>query len=343
MIWMWLFGCTPHSSTGFGVAPQEDQQTETSETSDDNSTIQYGRYVGEYLLTVFSCEASTCMEPNTFNHEVWIAYSDDGVTWTFPEEDVPFEGSVPDILRRDNTLYAFGGRGTIKRYHFDTDEWEDPVEYSTTGADVRWNDKSPVLGEDGLLHLFFLSSEIDNGDPAECPANSETPCTQYFRSAIEVEGSDGTLFDIQDEPNLVVDIAPGERASDPDVFQLADGRWGMLITWLEGTAFFTSDTLHGEYLPAEELGTPPYLADPFYGLGVSHYIADEEMYWTYVNTPQDIPGTEAFMLQIERAVHRDFEQKLDTVDFEVVLSEADGSGLPSGYWAASPGFTLNRP
>ena len=57
------------------------------------------------------------MEPNTFNHEVWIAYSDDGSTWSFPEEDIPFEGSVPDILRRDNTLYAFGGRGTIKRYH----------------------------------------------------------------------------------------------------------------------------------------------------------------------------------------------------------------------------------
>ena len=73
------------------------------------------------------------MAPNTFNHEVWIAYSDDGATWSFPEEDIPFEGSVPDILRRDNTLYAFGGRGTIKRYHFDTDEWEDPVEYSTTG------------------------------------------------------------------------------------------------------------------------------------------------------------------------------------------------------------------
>ena len=94
-----------------------------------------------------------------------------------------------------------------------------------------------------------------------------------FRSAIEVEGSDGTIFEIQEEPNLVIDIAPGERASDPDVFQLADGRWGMLITWLEGTAFFTSDTLHGEYLPAEHLGSPPYLADPFYGLGVSHFIA----------------------------------------------------------------------
>ena len=54
---------------------------------------------------------------------------------------------VPDILRRDNTLYAFGGRGTIKRYHFDTDEWEDPVEYSTSGGDIRWNDKSPVLDQ----------------------------------------------------------------------------------------------------------------------------------------------------------------------------------------------------
>tara|TARA_B100001093_G_scaffold340170_1_gene324969 strand:- start:237 stop:1274 length:1038 start_codon:yes stop_codon:yes gene_type:complete len=343
MIWMWLFGCTPDSATGFGVATPEDVEGNNTEESNNDNEVQYGRYVGEYLMTVFSCESSICMEPNTFNHEVWIAYSDDGVTWTFPNEDVPFEGSVPDIIRRDNTLYAFGGRGTIKRYHFDTDEWEDPVEYSTIGVDIRWNDKSPVLGNDGLIHLFFLSSEVEGGDPAECPEDSATDCTQYFRSAIEVEGSDGTIFDIQEAPNLVIDISPGDRASDPDVFRLADGRWGMLITWLEGTAFFVSDTLHGEYLPAEHLGSPPYLADPFYGLGVSHYIPDEGVYWTYVNTPQDIPGTENIMLQIERAVHTDFDQKLHSTDFEIVLQESDGSGLPNGYWAASPGFTFNRP
>ena len=49
------------------------------------------------------------------------------------------------------------------------------------------------------------------------------------------------------------------------------------------------------------------------------------------------------MLQIERAVHSDFEDTLDATDFEVVMKEADGSGLPSGYCTASPGFTLNRP
>ena len=48
----------------------------------DADSIEYGRYVGDYLMTVFSCEASSCMEPNTFNHEVWIAYSDDGSTWS---------------------------------------------------------------------------------------------------------------------------------------------------------------------------------------------------------------------------------------------------------------------
>ena len=119
MIWTWLLGCTPNSITGFGIAPTEDVNTDNTDNSDADS-IEYGsRYVGDYLMTVFSCEASSCMEPNTFNHEVWIAYSDDGSTWSFPEEDIPFEGSVPDnILRRDNTLYAFGGRGTIKRYHF---------------------------------------------------------------------------------------------------------------------------------------------------------------------------------------------------------------------------------
>ena len=54
-------------------------------------------------MTVFSCEASSCMEPNTFNHEVWIAYSDDGAICPFPEE-VSFEGSVP--ISFEETTYS---------------------------------------------------------------------------------------------------------------------------------------------------------------------------------------------------------------------------------------------
>ena len=143
-------------------------------------------------------------------------------------------------------------------------------------------------------------------------------------------------------PISVIEIAPGERASDPDVFQLADGRWGMLITWLEGTAFFVSDTCtESMFLLRNSDHHRTYR--PFYGLGVSHYIPDEDVYWTYVNTPQDIPGTQEFMIQIERAIHADFDNTLTPSDFDVVLKEGDGSGLPSGYWAASPGFTFNQP
>ena len=76
---------------------------------------------------------------------------------------------------------------------------------------------------------------------------------------------------------------------------------------------------------------------------MSHYIPDEDMYWTYVNTPQDILGTEEFMLRCERAVHRDFEQQLETEDFDVVLKEADGSGLPSGYWPPVQGLHSTVP
>jgi hypothetical protein len=338
---LWSMGCTPDDSSGFGIVDSVNgSESDELSTSTDS---YYGRYQGDYLMAIFACDAIICMEPNAFNHEVWIAYSDDGVDWTFPQEDVPFEGSVPDIIRRENTLYAFGGRGTIKRYHFDRDEWEDPVEYTTTDGDIRWNDKSPIIGEDGLIHLFFLASEVSGHDPADCPEDNEGPCQQYFRSAIEVEGSDGTLYELQETPNLVVELQPGQRASDPDVFQLKDGRWGMMITWLEGTAFFVSDTLHGEYQPADGLGDPPYIADPFYGLGVSHYIPEDDQYWTYINYPGEIPGSEEVMIRIERAVHDNFDRKLSESDFQSVIKEGDGSGLPQNYWAASPGFTFNQP
>jgi len=325
------------------LACQSPKLTDSSTLEDTANEDSLGRFPGQYLMAMFACDGNICMDPTAFNHEVWIMYSDDGQQWKLPEENEPFEGSVPDLVRRGDTLYVYGGRRTLRRYHFDTDTWEDPVDHEQTGEEIRWNDFSPMIGDDGLIHLFFLASLVENGDPAECPTSSTEQCTQRFGSAIEVEGSDGALFEIQEGMRLEIPLQPGERCSDPDVFQMADGRWAMYITWREGTALFTSDELHGTYEPAAELGSPPYIAPPFLGLGVGHYNPLTEQYWTYINYPEEINGGPEVNIVIQRAIHDSLDFTLQENDFETVISGGDTSGLPLGYWAASPGFTLNTP
>lgn len=340
LLGMVVQSCTENDQTAFAVQPST-----SDESAESSNEISYGRFPGQYLLAFFSCDGSICMQPNAFNHQIWLAYSDDGIEWSLPDPQEVFEGSVPDLLRRKDTLYVYGARGKMRRYHFDSDEWEDLVEHKQVVADgeqsIRWNDFSPVLGEDGLIHLFFLASSVASGDPAECPATSTETCTQRFASAIEVEGSDGAEFTVYPEWNLEIELQPGERASDPDVFQLRDGRWAMYITWREGTAMFVSDTLHGTYTPMEGLGMPPYIASPYFGLGVGYYHAQTDMYWTFVNTPTSRDDGDGINISIQRAEHVDFTELIDS-ELQTVLQQGS-SGIPENYWTASPGFALNTP
>ena len=194
-----------------------------------------------------------------------------------------------------------------------------------------------------MIHLFFLASPLEGGDPAECPASAGEDCLQRFGSAIEVEGSDGALFEVQEGARLEVPMFPGQRCSDPDVFQLADGRWGMYINELEHTALYVSDELHGTYEPMETLGMPPFFTQMDHGLGVGYYHPENEEYWTYINYPEGVLTGEEVNIVIQRAVHQDFDDVIQPEAFDTVIHGGDGSGLPEKYWAASPGFTVNRP
>ena len=217
------------------------------EASDDNSVIHYGRYVGEYLLTMFPAKpASIVWSPTPSTTKFGLPTRMMVSPGPSLKKTFLLKGPFRDILRRDNTLYAFGGRGTIKRYRFDTDEWEDPVDYSTTGDDIRWNDKSPVLGDDGLIHLFFSPPRLkmviqQNAQPTAKPIVLST-------SALLLKWTGVMVRYLKSKKNPISSLRSHlEKGHLIRYLQLADGRWGMLITWLEGTAFFTSDTLHGEY------------------------------------------------------------------------------------------------
>lgn len=333
MLLLALLACQP---------PPSDSAIDDSAIDDSAADeLPMGAFPGRYLMAVFGCEAQICMDPSAFNHQVWLASSDDAETWTVPEGFEPWPGSVPDLVRRGDTLYVYAGPGEVTRYHFDTDTWDAPEPFEATGPELRWRDPSPMVGPDGLIHVFYLVSEVEDGDPAECPADSATPCTQYFGSAIEVPDSDGARFEPQPGWRVQVELQPGQRASDPDIFRTAEG-WGLLITWLEGSSLFLSEALHGEYAPVPELGALSQLAEPFAGVSAGHYDPETGSYQTFVTWPEP-PAQQGQEpdIQVRRAVHDSLTERLAPEDFEVVWAGGDGSGLPEGFWAASPGFAEN--
>ena len=154
---------------------------------------------GTYLLSFHACDPTTtdCTDPR--NHRVYVAQSNDGFNWDIIPGWEPTQGSVPDLIRRGDTLYVFycywGQLGSrVLRYDFGTNTWATPVSLDLIDAEAPDGivDMSATIDSQGRLVLFYLVAAAGQ-DPAGC-APGETTCTKHFRSATEVEGSDGTQF-----------------------------------------------------------------------------------------------------------------------------------------------------
>ncbi len=147
---------------------------------------------GAYLLAFHVCdpEVSDCSDPR--NHSVYLAQSDDGGNWSVVPGWETYKGSVPDVIRRGETLYVYTP-GKVRRYDFATETWESPVIVALTDTESdSFVDPSLIIDDQDRLVLFYLAGIIGQ-DPAGC-APGETSCVKHFRSATEVEGSDGTQF-----------------------------------------------------------------------------------------------------------------------------------------------------
>lgn len=62
---------------------------------------------GKYLMAFHACDtaADNCRDPR--NHRVYLAQSDDGTQWSIVPGWTPHGGSVPDVIRRGETLYIY--------------------------------------------------------------------------------------------------------------------------------------------------------------------------------------------------------------------------------------------
>lgn len=288
---------------------------------------------GAYLLSFHACDPTTtnCADPR--NHKVYVAQSDDGFNWDILPGWEPTQGSVPDLIRRGDTLYVFycyWGQiaSKVLRYDFSTKTWGEPVslKIADTEAPNGFVDMSATIDDQGRLVLFYLVAAAGQ-DPAGC-APGETTCNKRFRSATEVVGSDGTQFSADSRDRLQITIDNTSSASDPDIF--FDGsRHVLYISRQQSVQVYTSQTLQGEYVLSGSL-SDGYLTNSV-GIACGYFDQANSNYWTYGHT---YDGT------ILRAVHTSLDQVLGESDFETVIT-GDSMGLGESCQVQSPGFAVN--
>ncbi|MAF65620.1 MAG: hypothetical protein CMJ84_08185 [Planctomycetes bacterium] len=289
-----------------------------------------------FLMSVTSCGGSGCNNPQ--QHQVTVAESSDGVAWHLLDGwgGVTYQGSVPDVLRRGQTLYVFTPN-EVARYELDSDTWLPPAPVAlddpdTTGGFV---DPSATLDEQGRIVLFYLLGIIGS-DPAGC--NGAPTCTKYIHSATEVPGSDGTAFVVNPGHRLAVAVGGSNPpiASDPDLLRLSDG-FGVLLSRGTSTQLWRASELHGTYALSPSLpGGFLWQNGPAVASGTR--FAESGEFWLYAHQFSPSHGTQV----VRRAVVATLDQAVPAAAWTTVCSASDLGG-GAAVELGSPGFALNVP
>ena len=295
-----------------------------------------------YLMAFHACDKSTVDCNNPSNHQTYVAQSDDGASWSILAGWEAYPGSVPDVIRRGNTLYIYAGPN-VARYDLSTDTLEphktgtnpfDPAkEVRIQGLSHEVYDYSATIDGQDRLVLFFhylVPNAPAGNQTGYCPPD-EAPCAQHFISATEVAGSDGKVFTLDEGERLVVTVGNGgeeQSASDQDVFFNGE-EWVMYISHGQSTSAWTSPELRGTYF---KVGV---ISDNQGGVPAGHFDSETGQYWTY--TFMKIGG----MAVIRRAPHSQLSQPVPAGEWSEVVTPQI-TGLSPSYHFESPGFAVNE-
>lgn len=302
---------------------------------------------GRYLMSFHACNPTTTDCHDIRNHMTYVAQSDDGASWSPIPGYQSYSGSVPDLIRRANTLYVYtvglpAGRGPptgiVRRYRIDRNTWEPPVSVrlqTASGATERYVDPSLSLDEQGRIVLVYLLDQTSPPDePARCSAG-QTSCTKLFHSATEVAGSDGAAFTVDPGDRARVTLGANDIAADPDIFRGPAG-YVQYISRGPSIQVYTSPDLRGQYQLSSTL-PGGMLTNSAGGIPAGYYDRATNQYWTFVHSSQ----SPSALPVIRRAVHTSLDRPLADSDFVTVLSGATFHGLGPGFRVESPGFALN--
>lgn len=286
----------------------------------------------KYLMAFHACDTATTDCTNPKNHQTYIAQSNDGQTWQPIPDYTPYQGSVPDIIRRKNTIYIFNP-GQVRKYHIDTGIWDSPVSITLDGNQGKFVDPSAILDDNNNIVLFYLLGQ-KGGDPARCP-EGQSSCTKIFDSATEIDGSDGTKFVVDSGHRTEIEIGNNDIASDPDIFKGASD-YVLYLSLGRDIEARTAQTLLSSYEPIPTLDNG-ILSQNIGGVSAGYYDPITKQYWTYLHTEEGSVNV------IQQAVSSTLDTPLSTNDFTTVISGATYPGLGDTYSVESPSFAINMP
>lgn len=294
-------------------------------------TIDPSGLNGKYLLTFLACDAdpNQCGLPD--NHRVYIASSDDGVTWSVPPDWQPYRGSVPDVVERGDKIYIYTPNEVVI-IDETTGEVSEPVsvQIDTDLLPAGFVDPSPTLDENGRIVLFFIPGSF--GAIGTCPGGVTT-CTIPVYSATETDALDGIHFKLDDGVRAEVSVDTTTEfisATDPDIFY--DGtQWVLYVSHGASMSLWTSSTLRGSYTRSTSV-TDGLITHGAGGVGCGVFDDASGQYWTFVH------GDDGSSLSvIRRAVHGDLTTQLATTDFVTVLRGPDFGLSATNGSLGSPG------
>mgnify|MGYP000873574159 CR=1 FL=1 len=288
---------------------------------------------GKYLMVFHACDTSAADCNDWQNHQVYLSQSDDGAQWNIVPGWIPYSGSVPDVIRRGETIYIYTP-GQVVRYHLDTGTLDEPLPVNVKGAE-GFVDPSVFVDDQGRLTLFFLYGRI-GGDPAGCMPD-QTSCENRFGSATEVEGSDGLSFIVDEVDRATVTVSPSgpiRTASDPDIF--FDGtQYILYIAYGPSIAVWTSPELRGVYTLSSSL-PDGMLTNNSGGVASGYFDPITKQYWTFTHY-----SNENHMTVIRRALLNDLYAPITDDNWLTISSES--LGLTATTNIESPGFAVNQP
>ncbi len=286
-----------------------------------------------YLLAFHACDMASdadCDSPA--GHQVYLAQSADRLHWSLVPGWQPFPGSVPEVVRRGDTLYIFTP-GAVTRYRLDTGVLEATQRVEVVGLEGGFVDPSLIVDDQGRLVLFFVPG-VPGQDPATCGPDEGATCWRSVRSAVEEPGSDGTRFVLVEgeRVRLALDTASDLRSlSDPDIFY--DGRQYVLyLSHGLSVSVWTASDLHGTYTRLDAL-PQGFLSRGQGGVPAGDYDPTQGRYWTFVHFAAGPDA--ATVLRI--ATHPDLTRPLGAADFAATV-DAAALGLGASWMVASPSF-----
>lgn len=218
---------------------------------DDTGITSYA-----YMMALHSCDsvAYTDCGLNATHHEIHLAGSNDGVSWTVIEAFEPVTGSVPAIVEFNGSLYLFY-RGTWKKYNSCFDETAGMSAAAELYDDGNLYTDYSLIAQGGDLYLLAVRGgemglPVPGCDPAEV-ATTDCHLSTYMAKA-NFDG-DGEITDFTVLPNSATITyyagGIGGGFTDPDMVELSTGEFLQLVSAGQSSYAYVSSDVESAFAP----------------------------------------------------------------------------------------------